>query len=202
MMQQFENRKTEQQFIESVELSIGQHYITDQKDEIYFNGVLKDSRCPKGVQCVKAGNGRVNLTLAQSNGTKHDIELNTNRRFPMDTIINGIYILLMELNPYPGEKKIKNKKRTVKLVLANTNNLESNATIIGRSRNKCFDGSSWSITTGGDTIRSNSHMMWKVIGSMKDFPIKVCLKLGGLEKTCKENGGYDHYRVDKVVKLE
>jgi hypothetical protein len=78
-------------------------------DEPFKKGRLKvelievqDSRCPEGVSCFWEGNAKV--TLKVSHKKKLDtISLNTHQKFSQDTLINGMTISLLKLNPYPKD---------------------------------------------------------------------------------------------------
>ena len=67
---------------------------------VEFVSVAEDSRCPKGVTCVWAGNARVLLKVNKGNSKPVDVELNTNikaRIFPFF----GYALQLEKLEPYP-----------------------------------------------------------------------------------------------------
>jgi hypothetical protein len=86
-------------------ISFGNCTPTLQSDEICFDSLVQDSRCPTNLQCPWTGIGIVRLKLT-NNGSGFYFNLgtlkNSNRPFPPnDTIINGMHIELLELLPYP-----------------------------------------------------------------------------------------------------
>lgn len=65
--------------------------------DIRFTGALSDSRCPKDVECIWAGEVVVGLTVNQ-----RDIQLTLGPKPGADTTSVGGYLLrLLEVNPYP-----------------------------------------------------------------------------------------------------
>lgn len=85
--------------------------------EITFNKVVEDSRCPKGVECVWAGNGKVEVTIHFPGSEDRVQELNTN--LDPKEIEAGVYrIQLLELQPYPVEnQEILSEQYRIKLVV-------------------------------------------------------------------------------------
>lgn len=65
-----------------------------------FDSVPEDSRCPKTVQCVWAGNARVRLEITVGSAAPIVVELNT-ARGPREAEIEGFRIVLEDLAPYP-----------------------------------------------------------------------------------------------------
>jgi hypothetical protein len=101
-------------------LSVGQEVSTaDGKLKIKFVSVAEDSRCPKGVNCIWAGNARVMLQVGKTNGAPVKLELNTNAREATDGAGGGYgqyLIKLVEVAPYPvAEQPIKPGSYTVTL---------------------------------------------------------------------------------------
>ena len=68
--------------------------------EIAFIRVLEDSRCPRGVECVWEGNGRVEISLNYRGSGNEFRELNT-ALDPKLTQIRNFRISLAQLQPYP-----------------------------------------------------------------------------------------------------
>lgn len=78
---------------------------------VRFEGVLEDSRCPVGVDCVRAGEARARFTLVDAEGTEHAFTL-TLPGGVMDVsddpdvsplVQASAYSLqLLRLQPYPG----------------------------------------------------------------------------------------------------
>ena len=71
---------------------------------ITFRSVTEDSRCPRDVTCVWAGNGRVALTLSSAEGSE-DAELNTTVQ-PRHIDLAGMRVVLASLAPYPAGEPI------------------------------------------------------------------------------------------------
>jgi hypothetical protein len=85
-------------------LSVGQEASTaDGKLKIKFVSVAEDSRCPKGVNCIWAGNARVMLQVGKTQGAPVKLELNTNPREATNGAGGyGEYLIkLVEVAPYP-----------------------------------------------------------------------------------------------------
>ncbi|HEX9918958.1 MAG TPA: hypothetical protein VGA87_07320 [Pyrinomonadaceae bacterium] len=104
-------------------LSVGQEASTaDGKLKIKFVSVAEDSRCPKGVNCIWAGNARVVLQVGRTGGTPVKLELNTNPREATDGAGNGYgqyLIKLVEVAPYPvAEQPIRPQSYAVTLVVS------------------------------------------------------------------------------------
>jgi hypothetical protein len=70
-----------------------------------FVAILEDSRCPEGVQCVWAGNARIELAVTKTGEDTASLELNTNDRFPIEAQYLGYLITLIDLQPYPKATK-------------------------------------------------------------------------------------------------
>lgn len=68
--------------------------------ELKFDSVAEDSRCPKGVTCVWAGNARVLLKVKKDAAAPADVELNTNSN-PKTAGYLNYELRLKELRPYP-----------------------------------------------------------------------------------------------------
>ena len=68
--------------------------------EIQFHSVAEDSRCPKGVTCMWAGNAKVLLKVKKNGAKPVDVELNTNSN-PRTANYLDYELSLKELKPYP-----------------------------------------------------------------------------------------------------
>jgi hypothetical protein len=86
-------------------LRVGQEVLTrDGNLKIKFLSVPEDSRCPKGVNCIWAGNARIVLQVGKPTGKPVKLELDTNPRAATDAAAGGygLYqIKLVEVAPYP-----------------------------------------------------------------------------------------------------
>jgi hypothetical protein len=83
-------------------------YVSNAGFKIRFKTVVEDSRCPKGVDCVWAGNAKVILAVKKGTRKTVEIELNTNSE-PQSATYLGYEIKLERLNPYP-QKDVEIKK--------------------------------------------------------------------------------------------
>jgi hypothetical protein len=72
--------------------------------------VVEDSRCPIGVDCVWAGNAKVEIKVRKSNGAWKTLQLNTGMGDTL-AVFEGFEIKFMELTPHPAVNiKINPKK--------------------------------------------------------------------------------------------
>jgi hypothetical protein len=70
---------------------------------IRFTALSSESRCPRGVQCVQAGEAAVSITIAPENGGPVTFVLNTNPPLHKDRATVGDYeIQLKAVEPYPA----------------------------------------------------------------------------------------------------
>jgi hypothetical protein len=86
-------------------LRVGQEVlVADQKLTVKFVSVPEDSRCPTGVNCIWAGNVRVQLQVTKAKSKPSKVELSLNPRdFPDGEAADcGDYKLkLVKVDPYP-----------------------------------------------------------------------------------------------------
>ena len=73
---------------------------SDYQISIVLDSVLNDSRCPKGAQCIWAGNAAVRFIYSSAN-SKISFVLNTLPSFRTDSLIDGYRIRMTGLTPYP-----------------------------------------------------------------------------------------------------
>ena len=67
---------------------------------IRFSALIQDSRCPKEVQCIRAGNATIALELLEAKENRTEIELSTDSGADQTTF--GHYkIQLVDVQPYP-----------------------------------------------------------------------------------------------------
>ncbi|HUQ31484.1 MAG TPA: hypothetical protein VM095_05155 [Pyrinomonadaceae bacterium] len=76
---------------------------------VAFRELLEDSRCPQGVTCVWAGNGKVLLRLSKAGKRAALMRLNTGLD-PRQDAYKGYDVKLVNLSPYP-KKDVRIKKR-------------------------------------------------------------------------------------------
>ncbi len=97
------------QISESVTLRVGQQKTAPKsKVTIKFISVTEDSRCPKGVDCVWAGNAKVKVKIS-SGGQKKIFEFNTTIG-PKGDILDGWAIRIETLSPEPTADRKPNPK--------------------------------------------------------------------------------------------
>jgi hypothetical protein len=88
------------------EIKVGER-VTVGGLKLSFASVAEDSRCPKDVKCVWAGNGKIILRLSKAGKQPANVDLNTGIE-PKHKLYYGYDIKLVSLNPYPKEgEKIK-----------------------------------------------------------------------------------------------
>ncbi len=92
-----------------VEATLGQPFklkagqaasIRSEKITLTFVAVLEDSRCPKGEQCIVAGNARVLIEVATGSNAPERIELNLGRG-DSEAAVGNLEVTLLDLEPYP-----------------------------------------------------------------------------------------------------
>ena len=81
---------------------------------IKFVTVLEDSRCPVGVNCVWAGNAKIQLRVADRQGHIKMLELNTNGD-PNVGQFGGYAISLVNLTPKPTQNRHTASRYNAKL---------------------------------------------------------------------------------------
>ena len=92
------------------EIRVGQQVSIKREGlRVSFQSVAEDSRCPQGVTCVWAGNGRVLLRLSKAEKRAATMSLNTGLDPKQDTY-RSYDVKLVSLNPYP-KKDAPIKKR-------------------------------------------------------------------------------------------
>lgn len=68
--------------------------------KVTFVEMVEDSRCPEGVNCIWAGNGKIKITLKKGSHKSVSFELNTMSE-PKSYSCQGYEITLVKLDPYP-----------------------------------------------------------------------------------------------------
>jgi hypothetical protein len=82
-------------------LKVGQEVVVKEAGiKVSLNAIVEDSRCPTGVQCIWAGNGKVSVKLSKTKGEAVSVELNTNAG-PKSSAYQGYEVRLLSLDPYP-----------------------------------------------------------------------------------------------------
>jgi len=75
--------------------------IPTEKITVTFVAVPEDSRCPKGDQCITAGNARVVIEVAVGSTAPERAELNLGRGESV-AVAAGLELTLLGLEPYPA----------------------------------------------------------------------------------------------------
>jgi len=78
-----------------------------------FVSVLEDSRCPTDVNCVWAGNAKIEVIISDKNGGSKKSVMNTTTGGPLGDQHNGWAIYLTSLTPLPKSGKSTKKKSYV-----------------------------------------------------------------------------------------
>ena len=82
-------------------LKVGQQVkIRDAGITVSLDRIVEDSRCPTGVTCIWAGNGKVGLRLSKAKSDAVSVELNTYAG-PKSSTYQGYEVRLVRLDPYP-----------------------------------------------------------------------------------------------------
>lgn len=98
---QASNQARETPLGQEFELKVGaEALIKGEQLKAKFISVLEDSRCPKGVACIQAGQGRVALQLTHRNKKSETVELTTTS-IGQEIDFNGYQVKLVSLDPYP-----------------------------------------------------------------------------------------------------
>lgn len=78
---------------------------------------VEDSRCPKDVDCIWAGNAKVTLKLTSSKGKSQTVEINSNLD-AKSVKFEGYEITLGDVSPYPASNiRIDPNGYTAKIVI-------------------------------------------------------------------------------------
>jgi len=76
-------------------------YYSENQFYVCLDSIIADSRCPKGVYCIWAGNAEVRFELHRCNEKPLLFSLNTNSQFNTIETIDGFSFRLVSLSPYP-----------------------------------------------------------------------------------------------------
>lgn len=83
--------------------------------------VLQDSRCPKGVECIWAGNAKVEVEITNDKGDKITKQVTlSGKQLPAIYTEDGLEIFIRGLAPYPtAASKIKSSDYYLRLEIRN-----------------------------------------------------------------------------------
>jgi hypothetical protein len=75
--------------------------IEGENAQIGFDSVLSDSRCPKGAQCIVAGDATIRVWLARSSQPRQTRDLKTSPPDATQAVISPYRVTLTSLAPEP-----------------------------------------------------------------------------------------------------
>ena len=78
--------------------------------QIGFDGVLNDSRCPKGEQCFREGEAILRVWLRKGEREKTFLELRTSPEEAQSAGAQGYVVRLLRLDPYPVSGRLPASK--------------------------------------------------------------------------------------------
>ncbi|MER3483745.1 MAG: hypothetical protein C4332_11930 [Meiothermus sp.] len=83
---------------------------------------IQDSRCPKGVTCIVAGEAKVRLGLSEKGKSLGALELTLSAApDPKNTgHLGSYYLRLLDVQPYPNANTVSKPARTVRLEVQKT----------------------------------------------------------------------------------
>jgi hypothetical protein len=77
--------------------------------KVRFDSVLDDSRCPRDVTCVWAGDAKILISVRQANAKASKVELHTSSQLGQTGKYKRYVIKLIALDPYPMTRAAKAK---------------------------------------------------------------------------------------------
>ena len=100
-------------------LKVGEQVVIKEAGlTISFSAVAEDSRCPKGVDCIWAGNGRIVVKVSKGYRKAATVELNTGVA-PKEQRFQDYDIKLVNLDPYPQKNvNVKRSDYTATLIVS------------------------------------------------------------------------------------
>jgi hypothetical protein len=89
-------------FGQRFELKVGESArMQSEPLQIGFEDVVSDSRCPKGEQCIRAGNAEIRVWLQKGSDARVTRELRTSEGDDEGTSVASYLLRLEDLAPYP-----------------------------------------------------------------------------------------------------
>lgn len=85
-----------------------QKAVSGGKIKIKFLSLVEDSRCPENVNCIHAGNGKIQIRISGAKNAARTFEINTDLQ-PSAVSYEGFEIKLTNLEPKPKENIRINK---------------------------------------------------------------------------------------------
>ncbi len=94
--------------------------VVKNKLSIKFSSLVEDSRCPRDVQCIQAGNARITIEVSGGKSAAKTFEINTNLQ-PQMVSYGGYDIKLTGLDPQPASNiRINRNGYTATFAIAKT----------------------------------------------------------------------------------
>ena len=91
-------------FDEATDLKVGETFGIRKTDvEFTFSKVVTDSRCPTGLDCFRAGEAVLLITL--SGGGTQRVSVPAKGRVPARFSVPGASVTVLKLNPYPVKQE-------------------------------------------------------------------------------------------------
>ena len=98
-----------------IEIPLGETRLLDEERlAITFVRVLEESRCPRGVQCVTAGNALVGLIVQERGEATRAVRLNTHEQ-PRGVSHEGYVVSVADLLPWPTAAGVEPESPVVRL---------------------------------------------------------------------------------------
>lgn len=100
------------------DIKVGQERLIERDSlKLGFISVLEDSRCPEGVQCIHAGNGKIEIVVRQAKDESR-LELNT-AMGAQEATVGSYEVRLVSLNPYPkGDHQIQKSDYVARIIVS------------------------------------------------------------------------------------
>jgi len=100
----------------AIKIPLGETVMIDGVN-IEFVAVLEDSRCPKDVTCVWAGQAKVKLIISGEGFATKNFEIIVGKKNKTDLgVVNGFTLKALALAPYPTTKNTGKRKYALLVV--------------------------------------------------------------------------------------
>lgn len=76
--------------------------LADSDIYVGFMGVVNESRCPKGVNCIRAGDVTITLATGKDAGRTFEMKLDAGQKGPNKRQLGTYTMELHEVTPYPS----------------------------------------------------------------------------------------------------
>jgi hypothetical protein len=93
---------------QSFQIKYGQELTVKGQDlKVKFGSLVEDSRCPRDVKCIWAGDAKILITVRRANAVAANIEVHTSPSFKQAGKYQRYVIKLVALDPYPNTREEK-----------------------------------------------------------------------------------------------